>query len=606
MARYTPESIERVRDAADMLDLVGAKTELRRSGHQWMGTCPFHDERTPSFSVNAEEKVFHCFGCGEGGDLFKFVELTEGLPFREAVEHLADRYGVTLEVVDEDPDAARRRERRERLLELLERTAAWYVRMLWESEEAAEPRAYLLGRGLEEQALRAFRVGYAPSAWDAVLVNSRRAGYSEQDLLDAGLAARGRNGNLYDFFRRRLQFPLCDARGRVLGFGGRAVGPDQKPKYVNSTDNAVYHKGRHLFGADLARSAAAKAGQVVLCEGYTDVIAMHQAGLVNTVGLMGTALTDEQVTELARLAPVVLLALDADSAGQEAMLKAARAAAGRRLELRVVALPEGRDPADLLAAEGADGLRERAAASVPFVRFRVERELERGDLSGAEGKDAVVEALKPVLGPLPPSAMRDELIELSAGRLGVSGPKLLEWLAQPPRRAPEPRHRAPAPEPGAPRAAPPTAPPAPARTIIDPVGRVERAFLIQCLALPQEGMAVLAHLDLEQDITTPVYRRVAALLREHAGETLRPDPQDEELTKAIAELQVRSAQAQPSRAALEAERLRLEIARIDREIAVARHGGGADVVALVTRRNTLRDAVEREVEATLEQSRHVD
>jgi DNA primase len=435
-----------------------------------------------------------------------------------------------------------------------------------------------------------------------VLVNSRRAGYAEQELLDAGLAGRGRNGNLYDFFRRRLQFPLCDARGRVLGFGGRAVGADQKPKYVNSTDNAVYHKGRHLFGADLARSAAAKAGQVLLCEGYTDVIAMHQAGLVNTVGLMGTALTDDQVTELARLAPVVLLALDADSAGQEAMLKAARVAAGRRLELRVVPLPAGQDPADLLAAEGADGLRERAAASVPFVRFRVERELERGDLSEAEGKDAVVEALKPVLGPLAPSAMRDELIELSAGRLGVTGPKLLEWLAQPPRRAPEPRRPRPAPQPEA----GPTPPPAPTRTIVDPVARVERAFLIQCLALPQEGMAVLARLDLEQDITTPVYRRVAALMREHAGEPLRADPQDEELTKAIAELQVRSAQAQPSRAALEAERLRLEIARIDREIAVAKHGGGADVVALVTRRNALRDAVEREVEATLEQSRHAE
>jgi DNA primase len=602
MARYTPESIERVRDAVDMLDLVGAKTELRRSGHQWMGTCPFHDERTPSFSVNAEDKVFHCFGCGEGGDLFKFVELSEGLPFREAVEHLADRYGVTLEVADEDPEAARRRERRERLLELLERTATWYVRVLWESPEAAEPRAYLLGRGLEEQALRAFRVGYAPSAWDAVLVNSRRAGYSERDLLDAGLAGRGRNGNLYDFFRRRIQFPLCDARGRVLGFGGRATGADQKPKYVNSTDNAVYHKGRHLFGSDLARSAAAKAGQVLLCEGYTDVIALHQAGLRNTVGLMGTALTEEQVTELARLAPVVLLALDADSAGQEAMLKAARVAAGRRLELRVVPLPPGRDPADLLVGEGADGLRERAAASVPFVRFRAERELERHDLSGAEGKDAAVEALKPVLGPLPPSAMRDELVELAAGRLGVSGPKLLEWLAQPARPAPAAR-RSPvaAPAPDEP-AAPGPARPAP-RTILDPTARVERAFLIQCLALPQEGMAAIAQLDLEQDITTAVYRRVATLLRAHAGAPLRPDPQDEELARAIAELQVRAAHAQPSRAALEAERLRLQIARLDREITAAKPGAGADVVALVTRRNELRDAVEREVEATLEQTR---
>ena len=217
MALYTDESIERVRQAVDMLDLVGAKTELRRSGHQWMGTCPFHDERTPSFSVNAADKVFHCFGCGEGGDIFKFVQLTDGLPFRESLEQLADRYGVTLELEDEDPQAAEKRQHRERLLELLERTATWYVRQLWETEEARGPREYLAQRGLEEQALREFRVGYAPSAWDAVLVGLRRAGFSERDLWDAGLVRRSQKGGLYDFFRRRVQFPLCDARGRVLG-----------------------------------------------------------------------------------------------------------------------------------------------------------------------------------------------------------------------------------------------------------------------------------------------------------------------------------------------------------------------------------------------------
>ncbi len=455
MALYTDDSIERLRQAVDMADLVGAKTELRRSGQQLMGCCPFHDERTPSFSVDPDRKVFHCFGCGEGGDLFKFVELTEGLGFREAVEHLADRYGVQLELTEEDPRAAERRKERDRLLELLERTASWYVRLLWESDEAADSRRYLLGRGLDEQQLREFRVGYAPSAWDGVLLASRRNGFSEEELYDAGLVRRGRSGQLYDYFRRRITFPLCDARGRVLGFGGRAVGADQQPKYVNSTDNVVYHKGRHLFGADLARAAAAKAGQVVLCEGYTDVIALHQAGLRNTVGLMGTALTDEQVTELARLAPVVVLALDADSAGQEAMLRAAKVASGRRLELRVVSLPEGSDPADVVASEGAEGMRERVGASVPFIRFRVERELARGDLASAEGKDLVVDALKPVFADIPPSAMRDELVELVAEQVGVGAAKLTEWLAQPPRTqaAPARHEAAPAPQPQAPCAA---------------------------------------------------------------------------------------------------------------------------------------------------------
>src|SRR5215212_7091643 len=311
-----------------MADLVGTRTELRRAGvNRLQGLCPFHDERTPSFGIDPQRKLFHCFGCGEGGDAFRFVQLTEGLDFKGALEFLADRYSVQLEVAEEDERAAEQRKRRERLLEVLERTAAFYVRYLWESDEAAPAREYLAGRGLEEGILREFRVGYAPSAWDKVLLASRRAGFSDRELWEAGLAQRARgDGRTFDRFRRRIMFPLCDTRGRVLGFGARAVGADQQPKYVNSMDGPVYHKGRHLFGADIARAHATRAGIVVLAEGYTDVIALHQAGLRNTVGLMGTALTEEQVGELARLAPKVQLALDADGAGQDAMLRAARVA----------------------------------------------------------------------------------------------------------------------------------------------------------------------------------------------------------------------------------------------------------------------------------------
>ncbi|HSD79843.1 MAG TPA: DNA primase, partial [Solirubrobacteraceae bacterium] len=430
MARYTDASRERVRDAVDMADLVGQRVELRRAGsNRYTGLCPFHDERSPSFGIDPAQKVFYCFGCGEGGDLFRYVELTEGVDFKGALELLADRYGVELELEEEDPQAAERRKQRERLLELLERTAGWYVRVLWESDEAAPARAYLLGRGLQEPILREFRVGYAPSAWDRVFVASQRAGYSARELFDAGLAQRGKDGGrLFDRFRRRIMFPLCDARGRVLGFGARAIGADQQPKYLNSSDGAVYHKGRHLFGADVARVHATKAGRVILAEGYTDVIALHQAGLRNTVGLMGTALTEDQVGELARLAPVVLLALDADSAGQEAMLRAARVAAGRRLELRVVPLPAGLDPADLVARQGAEAIRESVERSVPFVRFRVERELDAGDVDGAEGKDRVIDALRPVFATLPPSALREELLALVADRVAIAPSLVASWL----------------------------------------------------------------------------------------------------------------------------------------------------------------------------------
>ena len=599
MPLYTDDSIERLRQTVDMAELVGAKTELKRSGQQLMGICPFHDERSPSFSVDPVQKVFHCFGCSEGGDLFKFVQLTEGLNFREAVESLSDRYGVPMELTEEDPQAAQRREKRDRLLELLERTAAFYVRNLWESPEAEESREYLKARGLDEALLREFRVGYAPSAWDKVLVASRQKGYSEEELWDAGLTAKNQKGNVYDRFRRRITFPLCDSRGRVLGFGARAVGADQQPKYLNSSENAVFHKGRQVYAADLARAAAAKSGEVILCEGYTDVIAMHQAGLRNTVGLMGTALTEDQVSELARMAPVVALALDADSAGQEAMIRAAKVAEGRKLELRVVPLPAGNDPADIVQQEGPEAITELVAGSVPFVRFRVDRALLLADLETAEGKDRAVSELAPIITPLPASAMRDELTELAAAALGVSGAKLTEWLGR--------ARPLPAPEPSAVPVANGEGddqPQRPATTVIDPGARVERAFLVQCLADAAVGREALAAMDLEADFVSPVFLRAAQLiLATPAGSEVHAPLEDEELSRTIAELQVRAIQNASSNAALKAEGLRLRAARTEREIVVAQQNDPNALVALVEQRESLREQIEREVEESLEQTR---
>ena len=599
MPLYTDDSIERLRQTVDMAELVGAKTELKRSGQQLMGICPFHDERSPSFSVDPVQKVFHCFGCGEGGDLFKFVQLTEGLNFREAIESLSDRYGVAMELTEEDPQAAQRRVKRDRLLELLERTAAFYVRNLWESPEAESSREYLKARGLDEALLREFRVGYAPSAWDKVLVASRQSGYSEEELWDAGLTAKNQKGNVYDRFRRRITFPLCDSRGRVLGFGARAVGADQQPKYLNSSENAVFHKGRQVYAADLARAAAAKIGEVILCEGYTDVIAMHQAGLRNTVGLMGTALTEDQVSELARMAPVVALALDADSAGQEAMIRAAKVAEGRKLELRVVPLPAGNDPADIVQQQGPEEITKLVAGSVPFVRFRVDRALLLADLETAEGKDRAVSELAPNITPLPASAMRDELTELAAAALGVSGAKLTEWLGRArPLPAPEPSAA-----PGASRDSDDRQQ-RPATSVIDPGARVERAFLVQCLADAAVGREALAAMDLEADFVSPVFLRAAQLiLATPAGSDVHAAPEDEELSRTLAELQVRAIQNASSNAALKAEGLRLRAARIEREIVVAQQSDPQALVALVEQRESLRDQIEREVEESLEQTR---
>jgi DNA primase len=468
MSLYTKDSIERVKEAVDMVELVGTRSDLRRVGSRWTGLCPFHDERTPSFSVNAEHKLYHCFGCGESGDAIKFVQETEALTFKEAVEQLADRYGVELKREQEDPEAEQRRMRRERLLRLVERTTAFYERMLWESGEAGRAREYLTGRGLSDDVLRAFRVGYAPSAWDKVLVGAQRDGFSPDELAAAGLAQRNRNGNLYDRFRGRIMFPLADARGRVLGFGARALRDEQRPKYVNTSENELYHKGRQLFGIDHARAAAAKRGRVVAVEGYTDVLALHQSGIEETVAIMGTALTGDQLAELSRAAGTVYLALDADRAGQEAMLRAAKVAQDKKVELLVVSMPDGRDPAELVAEQGADAFRGLLDRALTVAEFEVRRVLASSDLSTPRGRDKALAQARPIIATVPANtATRDELVRFVADRLDVDRSYLMTQ---------DPAPMAPAEPDDAPAARP-----AVRLTPLDAVARSERGFLSMCV-----------------------------------------------------------------------------------------------------------------------------
>ncbi|MGH2969616.1 MAG: DNA primase, partial [Solirubrobacteraceae bacterium] len=442
MARYTQESREKVRDAVDFAELVGARTELKRAGsNRLQGLCPFHEERTPSFGIDPVEKLYHCFGCGAGGDVFSFVMATEGLDFAGALEWLADRGGIELERESEDPRDAAKRVRRDRLLALLERTAAYYVRVLWESGEAARAREYLEARGLSEATLREFRVGFSPSRWDRVLLASRRSGYTEEELLAAGLASRSRerSGGVFDRFRGRIMFPLCDERGRVLGFGARALSESQQPKYLNTSDGEVFHKGRLVYGADLARAASARAGRVVLVEGYTDVIALRQAGVPEAVGSMGTALTGQQVDALARLAPRVLFCQDPDAAGQKAVDRGLAGLAewnrrsSSRVEFRIVRLPGGCDPADVVQQDGADAMRRLLGAAVPLAHYEVERALE-GDTTSTEGRDEILTAAAGAIAPLAPSVLRSELIKLVSDRLDVPASLVESAIADPSRR----------------------------------------------------------------------------------------------------------------------------------------------------------------------------
>jgi DNA primase len=632
VTRYTPDSKERVRDAVDMLALVSTRTELRRAGvNSYFGRCPFHDERTGSFHVRPEEKHYHCFGCQLSGDPFDFAMESEGLDFRGALESLADRFGVTLEVEDEDPAAAAKRQRRDRLHALLERAAGYYARYLWDSGEAARARDYLARRGLEEATLKTFRVGYAPSAWDRMLLASRQAGFSEEELLAAGLVQRSakQRGSVYDRFRERIMFPLADSRGRVVGFGARAMRDNQPPKYLNTSEGEVFHKGSQLFGIDLARRHAARAGSIVLAEGYTDVIALHQAGIQNAVGVMGTSLTDEQARELERTARTLVLALDADGAGQEAMLRAARIAAGRNLELRVVPLPEGSDPADLIAQDGADAVRSRVARSVPFVSFHVDRILDQASLGDAEGKDRALAELGPVLAPLAPSVLREELVRRIAGRLDLSdglAATLLEaagaaaagGTGAPPAGAGRPGlPTAPGPagglegsDPGpdssgareigegwgafAPAGGGSSAPSTARGGALDRRARGERTFLALCVALPREGAEALARVDLESHFSSDLARRAAAHLAQRLAEPLDGLPADDpDLGAYVFDLRkqaARGGRVGPDN--LENAWLTLELARLERAMVRAR-SEGTGMAALGLERERVRTELRR-------------
>ncbi|HEX6228481.1 MAG TPA: DNA primase [Solirubrobacterales bacterium] len=558
MALISTESLERVKQAADIVEVVSAHTDLRRQGSRWVGLCPFHEERTPSFSVDAQEGLYHCFGCGVGGDTIKFVEEKEGLGFAEAVELLAERYGVELEREREDPEAEARRARRRRLGELLDRTAGFYASYLWESEEAGRARAYLAERGLGEEVLRDFGVGYAPSAWDTVLVRGQRAGFRVEELRRVGLAQRGRGGGEYDRFRSRIMFPIRDRRGRTQGFGGRAMRSDQGAKYVNTAETDFFHKSHMLYGIDRAKESIARAGRAVVVEGYTDVLALHQAGVTEAVGVMGTAITEEQVAALSGMVDEVVLALDADAAGQEAMVRAQRVAEGRRMRLRVAAMPVGVDPAEMMAEEGgAERFRGLVEGAIDLPAFQVGLVLDRTDAASPAERDRALGEVAPILAAMGESASREELVRRVAERLDLEPAMVMGRLtaAVPPSGGSERRSDGGAPRP---RAA----------AELTSRERRERALLAMCITLPSEGREYLSRLT--EGHLSPLGARAATWLREHLEEPASNLPhEDGELAALISELVIVAHDEPASPEAMELNYLLLEQRRLEAEISSA-------------------------------------
>ena len=586
MALYTQDSIDRVKQAIDMVEVVGVRTDLRRVGQRWTGLCPFHDERTPSFGVLPEKGLYHCFGCGESGDAIKFVRETESLDFVGALEALAERYNVELQREDEDPEAERRRQRREQLLKLVDRAAGYYARVLWESPEAAAAREYLSGRGLGEDVLRDFRIGFSPGAWDRLVQGAQRDGFGAEELIAAGLAQRSRTGGLIDRFRGRIMFPLVDARGKTLGFGARKMADEEQgPKYLNTSENELYHKGRQLFGIDRARGPAAKAGRVIAVEGYTDVLALHQAGVGETVAIMGTAVTPEQLVGLGQAAPSIYFALDADSAGQEAMARAARVADERGIEMRVVALPPGSDPADLVERNGAEAFGELLEGAISVPQFEVKRKLAAADLSTPGGRDEALSAVVPTIRSVPAgSATYEHLVRYVSDRLSAD-PQYLKTLLSAP-TSPQ-AHSRPAAYQGV--GVPHTA----RLPSIEAAASTERAFLAMCLAQGQTGRRYLDGLNADH-FSSPPLLRVRDHLVAHFDDPVAALPQDDDALAGLITQVVFLAEDQPaSESVLRLTWLQLELRRTERRLRQAAETADYDIQrALWPQREGLRREID--------------
>jgi DNA primase len=526
VARIKDESVERVKATMEILPLVEDVVRLRKAGSTYKGLCPFHNEKTPSFTVSPARGTFKCFGCGEGGDAITFVEKTENVDFVSAIELLARRFGVELEYEEASPEQEQKRRRDDRLRALLERAAEFYLRVLWDSELGAPAREYLASRGLGEEVCREFRLGYAPGA-ARLASRAAQEGYTPDELRAVGLA----NSRGNDYFQRRIVFPLADARGRVRGFQARKLHDDDplQAKYVNSPEGDLFKKGDLLYGLDTARQAIAREDRAVVVEGNTDVLALRQAGFAPVVASMGTALTEAQLRELARLTKRLFLCFDADAAGQDATLRGMGLAVREGFTVRVVPLPPGTDPADDAAA-----FQELLARPVSYPVHRVRLEHAR-----ATDPQAAFAAIRAFLTSLPDSPEHLDAIRVAADLLDLP-PETQAGLA---------------PARGSARTAGVVSP-----RLLDAGTRLERSTLAGVTGheslLPELELLGPEHFDDE------LHRRARAYL-------LGEEAADGELTALLAELYALPAEEEITLETARQLLLRLRERRLERELAKA-------------------------------------
>jgi DNA primase len=425
------EDVAKVRAATDIAALIGEHTSLKRVGRRLSGLCPFHAEKSPSFSVNPEEGLYYCFGCQASGDAISFVRRIEGLDFVVAVERLAARAGVTIRN-DADPGDAAARNRRQQIYEAIEAAVALYHEILMSDSAASRARGYLRARGYDGDVVRHFRIGFAPPSFDTVV---RRLKFPESTMLEAGLVGKNDRGRVYDVFRERIIFPIFDPGGRAIALGGRILpeemrtmqgGPSQK--YRNSAESAVYQKRATLYGLNWAKTEITATKEAVVCEGYTDVIGLFGAGVRRAVATCGTSLTEDHVRLLSRFAPRLVLCFDQDKAGQNAAARLYEWERRHEIELAVAALPEGSDPADLARTDPA-ALQLAISSARPFLGFRVDRALDGEDLSAPEGRTRAAERAVDAISEHPNPLVRDQYLVAVADRTHHTPEQLRALLA---------------------------------------------------------------------------------------------------------------------------------------------------------------------------------
>ena len=424
MARIDEEDIRRVREATDLVSLVGEHVILKQKGRLFWGCCPFHNEKTPSFKIDPSTQLWHCFGCGKGGDAFGYVMEQEKLEFPEAVRLLADRAHIEIKETD---GGGMPRGQRQRLMAACEAAEEFFHMQLMRSRDAgsSSARKYLGERGFGSKPSTDWNLGFAPGHGQ-MCRHLQEKGFSRQELVQANLAFVGDNGRMVDRFYNRVMFPVHDLQGRTIAFGGRVIGKGE-PKYLNTSETPVFHKSSNMFGIDKAKSSIVSSGCAIVVEGYTDVIAMHEAGITNAVATLGTALTAQHVKLLSRFASTIVYLFDGDAAGQKAAMRASEfidwssaVESGRDpIDLKVTVLPDNMDPAEFVGAKGADAMREHVAQAQPLLKFSINRVLESYDLSKPQMKVKAMEESLRILYPIRNSVMATDYINIIADRLNL-------------------------------------------------------------------------------------------------------------------------------------------------------------------------------------------